>query len=141
MSDSTVPETAPDPVSRAPASAHRGSILAALMLTMALAAMDITIVATAVPQIVGDLGGFELFSWLFSIYLLAQTVTIPIYGKLADLYGRKPVLIGGTTLLLNGSDASAAAWGMNPLSVFRGIKGMGGGPNGATFTTLAVTLH
>src|SRR3546814_8286800 len=100
MSDSTVPETAPDPVSRAPASAYRGSILAALMLTMALAAMDITIVATAVPQIVGDLGGCELFSWLFSIYLLAQTVTIPIYGKLADLYGRKPVLIGGTNLFL-----------------------------------------
>src|SRR3546814_11943031 len=137
MSDSTVPETAPDPVSRAPASAHRGSILAALMLTMALAAMDITIVATAVPQIVGDLGGFELFSWLFSIYLLAQTDTIPIYGKLADLYGRKHVLIGGTTLLLIASTASAAAWGMLHLIVFRGIPGTGAGSILATVTPLS----
>lgn len=59
---------------------HRNWILAALMLTMALAAMDNTIVATAIPQIVADLGGFSLFSWLFSIYLLVQTITIPIYG-------------------------------------------------------------
>lgn len=111
------------------------------MLTMALAAMDITIVATAVPQIVGDLGGFERFSWLFSIYLLAQTVTIPIYGKLADLYGRKPVLIGGTALFLIGSAACAAAWGMIPLIVFRGLQGLGAGSIMATVNTLAGDLY
>ena len=72
---------------------RRDWILIALMLTMSLAAMDGTIVATAIPQIVGDLGGFSLFSWLFSIYLLIQTITIPVYGKLADIYGRKPILI------------------------------------------------
>src|SRR5690606_39492128 len=67
---------------------------------------------------------FRSFSWLFSIYLLAQTVTIPIYGKLADLYGRKPVLLAGTALFLAGSAACAAAWGMIPLIVFRGIQGL-----------------
>ncbi|HET8583256.1 MAG TPA: MFS transporter, partial [Jatrophihabitans sp.] len=59
---------------------RRGLVLVALMLTMALAAMDTTIVATAVPQIVDDIGGFSLFSWMFSMYLLTQTVTIPVYG-------------------------------------------------------------
>ena len=73
---------------------HRTPVLVALMLAMALVAMDSTIVATVIPQMVGDLGGFSLVGWVFSIYLLAQTVTIPVYGKLADLYGRKPVLEG-----------------------------------------------
>ncbi|TAL79622.1 MAG: MFS transporter [Burkholderiaceae bacterium] len=120
---------------------HRGWILAALMLAMALAAMDITIVATAIPQIVGDLGGFDEFTWLFSIYLLSQTVTIPIYGKLADLYGRKPVLVGGASLFLVGSAACALAWGMVPLIVFRGVQGLGAGSIMATVNTLAGDLY
>ena len=73
----------------------RGWVLAALMITMTLAAMDITIISTVVPQIVSDLGGFSKFSWVFSIYLLAQTITIPLYGKLSDIYGRKRILIFG----------------------------------------------
>src|SRR5690606_27489546 len=88
---------------------RRNWVLFALMLTMMLAAMDNTIVATAIPQIVGDLGGFSLFSWLFSIYLLIQTITIPVYGKLADIYGRKPILIIGVAIFLVGSAACAAA--------------------------------
>ena len=79
---------------------RRNWILFALMITMMLAAMDNTIVATAIPQIVGDLGGFSLFSWLFSIYLLIQTITIPVYGKLADIYGRKPILIIGIIIFI-----------------------------------------
>ncbi len=71
----------------------RRPVVAALMLGMALAAIDGTIVSTAVPQIVGDLGGLAVFSWLFSGYLLAVTVTLPLYGKLSDTFGRKPVLI------------------------------------------------
>src|SRR5690554_3893366 len=94
---------------------RRNWVLFALMITMMLAAMDNTIVATAIPQIVGDLGGFSLFSWLFSIYLLVQTVTIPIYGKLADIYGRKPILILGILIFLLGSAACAAAWNMHSL--------------------------
>ena len=77
--------------------AARQRVLFALVLTMALVAMDATIVATAIPSIVRDLGGFSLFPWVFSGYVLTQAVTTPIYGKLADLYGRKPVLVATST--------------------------------------------
>lgn len=120
---------------------RRPWILAALMLTMMLAAMDTTIVSTAVPQVVGDLGDFSLFTWVFSIYLLTQTVTIPIYGKLADLYGRKPILIVGSLIFLAGSAASAAAWSMPALIVFRAIQGLGAGSIMATVNTLAGDLY
>lgn len=119
----------------------RGLVLAALMCTMMLAAMDTTIVSTAIPQIVGDLGGFGLFSWVFSIYLLAQTVTIPIYGKLSDLFGRKPVLIIGTLIFLVGSTASSLSWNMMSLIVFRGAQGLGAGAIMATVSTLAGDLY
>src|SRR5258708_15942125 len=81
-------------------STRRGRVLIGLMLTMGLAAMDTTIVATAIPSVVRDLGGFALFAWVFSIYVLVQAVTIPIYGKLADLFGRKPVLLAGIVVFL-----------------------------------------
>jgi len=106
-----------------------------------LAAMDNYIVSTAVPQIVGDLGGFSLFSWVFSIYLLAQTVTIPIYGKLSDLFGRKPILIFGTLVFLLGSAACGAAWDMKSLIAFRGLQGFGAGAAMATISTLAGDLY
>ncbi|MEO8803634.1 MAG: MFS transporter, partial [Rudaea sp.] len=120
---------------------RRRWILAALMATMMLAAMDTTIVSTAIPQIVGDLGGFALFTWMFSIYLLAQTVTIPIYGKLADVFGRKPVLIIGTLIFLAGSMASAMAWNMLTLIIFRGLQGLGAGSIMASVNTLAGDLY
>lgn len=120
---------------------QRRWILAALMMTMMLAAMDITIVSTAIPQIVTDLGGFALFSWVFSIYLLAQTVTIPVYGKLADTFGRKPVLVAGTLIFLAGSGASALAWNMLALIAFRGLQGFGAGSIMATVNTLAGDLY
>ncbi|WP_322867136.1 MDR family MFS transporter [Aquicoccus sp. G2-2] len=119
----------------------RRLILAALMCTMMLAAMDTTIVSTAIPQIVGDLGGFRLFSWVFSIYLLAQTVTIPIYGKLSDLFGRKPVLMSGMLIFLAGSAASALSWNMVSLIAFRGLQGLGAGAIMATVSTLAGDLY
>lgn len=128
-------------VEATPPPGRRRWILAALMFTMMLAAMDTTIVSTAIPQIVGDLGGFSLFSWVFSIYLLAQTVTIPIYGKLSDLFGRKPILIVGTLIFLVGSAASAASWNMLALIVFRGLQGLGAGSIMATVTTLAGDLY
>jgi multidrug resistance protein len=111
------------------------------MVTMALSAMDNTIVSTAVPQVVKDLGGFSLFSWLFSSYLLTQTVTIPVYGKLADLWGRKPVLIAGTVIFLAGSALCASAWSMVTLIVFRGLQGLGAGSIMATVNTLAGDLY
>jgi len=116
-------------------------ILAALMLTMSLAAMDTTIVSTAIPEIVGDLGGFASFSWVFSIYLLAQTVTIPIYGKLADMKGRKPVLLWGIIVFLLGSATSGFAWNMLALIIFRGLQGLGAGSIMASVNTLAADLY
>lgn len=120
---------------------HRRLLVLALMLTMALAAMDSTIVSTSVPNIVGDIGGFSIFSWVFSAYLLAQTVTIPVYGKLADLYGRKPVLVAGTLTFLLGSLLCAVAWNMPSLIVFRAVQGLGAGPIQATVLTLAGDLY
>ena len=111
------------------------------MLTMALVAMDTTIVATAIPQVVGDLGGFSLVGWVFSVYLLAQTVTIPVYGKLADLYGRKPVLVVGVVVFLVGSALSAFAWSMVALILFRALQGLGAGSIGATVNTVAGDLY
>lgn len=116
-------------------------ILTALMLSMVLAAMDNTIVATAIPQIVGDLGGFSLFGWLFSIYLLVQTITIPLYGKLADLFGRKPILIFGIVVFLAGSALCGVAWDMLSLIVFRGIQAIGSGAIMATINTIAGDIY
>ncbi|RYM33481.1 MFS transporter [Brumimicrobium glaciale] len=120
---------------------NRNWILAALMMTMILAAMDNTIVATAIPQIVGDLGGFSLFSWLFSIYLLIQTITIPLYGKLADLLGRKPIIIFGIIIFLLGSAACGFAWNMPSLIVFRGLQAVGAGAIMATVNTIAGDIY
>ncbi len=122
-------------------SPRRRAVVAALMLAMALAALDSTIVSTAVPQIVGDLGGFSVFSWLFSGYLLAVTVTLPVYGKLSDTLGRKPVLIAGAVLFLLGSLLCAAAWNMGALIAFRIVQGLGGGALQGTVQTLAADLY
>ena len=128
-------------VTATPGTTQRRWILAALMMTLMLAAMDTTIVSTAIPQVVGDLGGFAQISWVFSVYLLAQTVTIPIYGKLADVFGRKPVLIIGTLVFLVGSMASALAWNMPWLIACRGVQGLGAGSIMATVYTLAGDLY
>ncbi|MFE3035944.1 MFS transporter [Streptomyces canus] len=120
---------------------RRGAVVAALMLAMALAALDSTIVSTAVPQIVGDLGGFSVFSWLFSGYLLAVTVTLPVYGKLSDTFGRKPVLVAGSAVFLLGSLLCAVAWNMGALIAFRIVQGLGGGALQGTVQTLAADLY
>ncbi|MDR6974922.1 multidrug resistance protein [Streptomyces sp. 3330] len=119
----------------------RRAVVAALMLSMALAALDSTVVSTAVPQIVGDLGGFSVFSWLFSGYLLAVTVTLPVYGKLSDTFGRKPVLVAGAALFLLGSLLCALAWNMGALIAFRIVQGLGGGALQGTVQTLAADLY
>ncbi|HVW90877.1 MAG TPA: MDR family MFS transporter [Gaiellaceae bacterium] len=107
--------------------AHRGQILAALMVATGIAALDATIVATAVPSIVADVGGFSSFPWVFSIYLLTQAVTVPIYGRLSDLFGRKPILFTGISIFLAGSVLSGSAWSMTTLIAFRGLQGLGAG--------------
>src|SRR5260370_25123934 len=99
----------------------------ALMLGMSLASLDTTIVGTALPTIVGKLAGITLYSWEFSVYLLTSTTTVPIYGNLADLFGRKPLFLFGTALFLLGSFASVAAQSMEQLIIFRAIQGLGAG--------------
>jgi len=114
-------------VGTSPALSGRNQVLAGLLLVITLAAMDSAIVATVIPPIVEDLGGFSLFPWLFSVYLLAQAASIPIYGKLADLYGRKPVLLAGVTIFLAGSALCGISWNMAALIAFRGLQGVGAG--------------
>ena len=106
---------------------ERGPILGAIMLTTALVALDSTIIATAVPSVVKDLGGFSQFPWLFSIYLLTQAVTVPIYGKLADVLGRKPVMMFGIAVFLLGSVFCGFAWSMPALIAARALQGIGAG--------------
>ncbi|NNM67259.1 MAG: MFS transporter, partial [Spirochaetales bacterium] len=106
---------------------ERGPILLAIMVSSALAALDSTILATAVPSIVTNLGGFRHFPWLFSIYLLAQAVSVPIWAKLSDLIGRKPVLLTGITLFLAASLLCTGAWSMLALILFRALQGLGAG--------------
>ena len=102
-------------------------VIGALMLAMLLAALDQTIVSTALPTIVGDLGGLEHISWVVTSYLLAVTIVTPLYGKLGDLYGRKVVLQGALVLFLIGSALCGLAQGMTELIAFRAIQGFGGG--------------
>ncbi|MDP9847596.1 MDR family MFS transporter [Streptosporangium lutulentum] len=105
----------------------RGPVLAAIMLCTGLVALDSTIIATAVPSVVSDLGGFSQFPWLFSIYLLTQAVTVPLYGKLADVFGRKPVMFFGIAVFLLGSVLCGIAWSMPALIFFRALQGIGAG--------------
>jgi len=102
-------------------------LVMALMFAIAIAALDATVVSTALPTVVGKLGGLSLFSWVFSIYLLASTVTVPLYGKLADLYGRKPVLLFGISVFLLGSVLCGSASSMLELVIFRAVQGIGAG--------------
>src|SRR4051794_38247839 len=97
------------------------------MLVLLLAALDQTIVATALPTIVADLGGLEHISWVTSAYLLAQTAVTPLYGKLGDLYGRKKVLQVAVLIFLAGSALCGLAQSMSELIAFRAVQGLGGG--------------
>ncbi len=106
---------------------HRGFVVAALVLAMFTAAIEGTIVATAMPTIAGKLGNFDLFSWVFSIFLLTQAAAIPIYGRLADMYGRKPVFIVGSTIFLIGTILCGTAQSMTMLIAFRAVQGIGAG--------------
>lgn len=98
-----------------------------MMLSTGLVAIDSTVIATAVPSIVDDLGGFHQFPWLFSVYLLASAVTVPVYAKLADTIGRKPIMLWGIGLFLLGSILAGFAWDMPSLIAFRAVQGVGAG--------------
>ena len=97
------------------------------MLSLFLASMEGTVVATAMPSIVGQLGGLSIYSWVFSIYMLTSTTTVPIYGKLSDLFGRKIIYIISMSIFLGGSVLCGQARSMEQLIIFRGIQGLGAG--------------
>ncbi|OZC84130.1 MFS transporter [Rhodococcus sp. 06-412-2C] len=120
---------------------ERGPILIALMLSSSLVALDATIIATAVLTIVGDLGGFAQFPWLFSIYLLAQAVSVPLYGKLSDLFGRKKIMLFGIAMFCLGSILCGLAWSMPALIAFRAIQGLGAGAVQPMSITIAGDIY
>ena len=119
----------------------RGPVLIALMLSTGLVAIDATVVATAVPSIVHDIGGFTSFPWLFSAYLLAQAVSVPVYAKLSDTIGRKPIMLLGIGLFLLGSILCGVAWSMPALIAFRVVQGLGAGAVQPMAITIAGDIY
>ena len=119
----------------------RGPVLIALMLSTGLVAIDATVVATAVPAIVHDIGGFTSFPWLFSAYLLAQAVSVPVYAKLSDTIGRKPIMLIGIGLFLLGSILCGVAWSMPALIAFRVVQGLGAGAVQPMAITIAGDIY
>ena len=120
---------------------ERGPILGSVMLATALIALDSTILATAVPSVVRSLGGFSQFPWLFSIYVLAQAVSVPIYGKLSDQIGRKPIMLVGIGLFVLGSIVCTVAWSMSSLIIFRAVQGLGAGAIGPMGMTIIGDIY
>lgn len=106
---------------------NRPLVLASVIAAMFMVAIEATIVSTVMPQIAGQLGGLNLYSWVFSSFLLTQTATTVVFGKLSDLYGRKPVLLCGIAIFLVGSILAGFAWSMPSMIVFRLIQGIGAG--------------
>lgn len=133
-----------DPAPASVPKTHRPLTVVALMLAIFMAAMEVTVVSTAMPTVVGDLGGVGLYAWVFAAYVLSSTVGVPIFGKLADLYGRKPILIGGIIVFLIGSVACGLSRTMTALIVFRTLQGFGGGAMQSMSLTIVgdlFTLH
>ncbi|MEP6650501.1 MAG: MFS transporter [Lapillicoccus sp.] len=111
------------------------------MVSTGLIAIDATILATAVPSIVQELGGFSAFPWLFSVYLLAQAVSVPVYAKLADTVGRKPLMLFGIGMFLLGSVLCGFAWSMPALIAFRALQGLGAGAVQPMSITIAGDIY
>ncbi len=101
--------------------------LGAVLLTMFFASLDQTVISTAMPVIIGDLKGLELYAWVFSAYMMASAVTVPIYGKLSDVYGRKPFYVFGLGIFIIGSAISGMAHSMDQLIAARALQGLGAG--------------
>ncbi len=106
---------------------NRPITVVAILLSMFMSAMEATVVSTAMPTVISELRGLELYGWVGAIYMLAMTVTMPIWGKLSDVLGRKPVMLMGLLIFLTGSMLSGAATSMVMLIAMRGIQGMGAG--------------
>jgi MFS family permease len=106
---------------------HRPLTVVGVLFSMFVAAMEATVVGTAMPTVVEKLGGIEYYGWVGAVYMLASTVTMPLYGKLSDLYGRKPVMLAAMAVFLAGSMASGLSQTMVQLIAFRAVQGLGAG--------------
>src|SRR3989441_3826728 len=106
---------------------RRWVVTAGVMLGMFLAALEATVVGTAMPTVIASLGGLDRYSWVFSAYLLTSTVTVPVWGRLSDLYGRRVFYLIGIAFFLLGSALSGASQSITQLIVFRAIQGLGAG--------------
>lgn len=123
---------------------NRPLTVIALMSSIFMAAMEVTVVSTAMPTVVGELGGVDLYAWVFAAYVLASTVGMPVYGKLADLYGRRPVILAGIGMFLAGSIACGLTPTMHYLIAFRALQGLGAGAMQSMALTIVgdiFTLH
>ena len=120
---------------------NRPLVIASVMASMFMVAIEATIISTAMPQIVGELGGLTMYSWAFSIFLLAQTVATVVSGKLSDMYGRRPVMLGGIAAFLLGSLACGFAWSMESLIAFRLLQGIGAGAMQPAALTIVGDLY
>src|SRR5881409_2310037 len=116
-----------EPPSQAAAAQRVRLIFGALLLVMLLASLDQTIVSTALPTIVGDLGGIQHLAWVVTAYLLTSTISTPVAGKLGDMLGRKVVLQSALVIFLVGSALCGLSQNMTELILFRAIQGIGGG--------------
>jgi len=121
------PAPAPAPVAAPPITREQRIVTVGIMAAIALAALDSTVVGTAMPTIIGQLGGLSSYAWVFSVYLLASTTTVPLYAKLADVWGRKPVFLFGLALFVVGSALCGLAGSMGELIAFRAVQGLGAG--------------
>src|SRR5215510_6540596 len=134
MAPGVIPEIDDAPAEAMPA--LRSRVLSGVMLSIFLGAMESTVVATAMPTVVAALGGIEIYSWVFSGFLLTSTVTLPLWGRLSDLFGRRPVYMAGMAIFLAGSALSGLAHDMLQLVAFRMLQGVGAG----SLITLGMTI-
>ena len=125
----------------APRTTHRPFVIAAVMASMAMVAIEATIVSTVMPQIATSLGGLHLYSWVFASFLLAQTAMTVVFGKLSDIYGRRPVMFVGIAIFLLGSILAGFAWSMPAMICFRLIQGVGAGAIQPVGMTIVADLY
>src|SRR5580692_328701 len=114
-------------VNQPPIKSARAPVIASVMASMCMVAIEATIVSTAMPQIVADLGGLRLYSWVFSVFALALTALTVVFGNLADIYGRKPIMLWGIAIFVLGSLLAGFAWSMPVMILFRLVQGIGAG--------------